>query len=69
MRSFLIPDDLTVPHARDKKKSQKIVIMAAIVCEHTAFLFVDFSRMIRLDVFRLDRDWTRDDLVPHSSVR
>ncbi|KAI1782815.1 hypothetical protein LXA43DRAFT_1103394 [Ganoderma leucocontextum] len=51
-----------------KKKPQMIAIMAAIVCDHTVFLFVDFSRMIRLDIVRLDRDWVQGDLVPQSPL-
>ncbi|TBU51721.1 hypothetical protein BD310DRAFT_833714 [Dichomitus squalens] len=66
MRSFTIPDDLTVPYARDKRAPQTIVIMGAIVCDHVAFLFVDFSRMIRFDIYRLDRAWTQADLTPES---
>ena len=69
MRSFVVPDDLTIPYARNKGKSQTLVIMAAIVCNRVAFIFVDFSRMIHFDIFRLDRHWVQDDLVPSSPVR
>ena len=69
MCSFIIPDDLTIPYARDKRAPQTIVIMGAIVCDHVAFLFVDFSRMIRFDIYRLDRAWTQGDLTPGSEVQ
>ena len=68
MRSFIVPEDLTIPYARNNAGSQTLVIMAAVVCEHVAFVFVDFSRMIRFDIIRLNRDWVPSDLVPGSPV-
>ncbi|KAI0665794.1 hypothetical protein C8Q78DRAFT_1083646 [Trametes maxima] len=66
MRSFVVPEHLTIPGARKLNKLQTLAIFAAVVGEENTLIMVDHNRLLRLHIMSLSRPWTQADLDPGS---
>ncbi|KAH9934595.1 hypothetical protein B0H21DRAFT_699318 [Amylocystis lapponica] len=66
MRRFVIPPQYQEEGSRDKARD--IGVFAAIVCEDTAIMVVDFARLVQLHIISLDRHWVGGDLQRDSML-
>ncbi|KAJ2991476.1 hypothetical protein NUW54_g8181 [Trametes sanguinea] len=68
MRSFIVPQELTVCGARSPEGSQQtMAIFAALVGEEQTLVMVDHNRLLRIHIMSLSRPWKYTDLCPEKS--
>ncbi|KAJ2981406.1 hypothetical protein NUW54_g10877 [Trametes sanguinea] len=69
MRSFIVPDELTVKGARNTDgRKQTMAVFAALVGQEDTLVMVDHNRLLRIHIMSLARPWDEQDLTPESEV-
>ncbi|CDO77527.1 hypothetical protein BN946_scf184912.g26 [Trametes cinnabarina] len=67
MRSFIVPEQLTVRGARSTAgMGPTMVIFAALVGKEHTLVMVDHNRLLRIHLMSRSKPWTADDFTPHS---
>ncbi|CDO75084.1 hypothetical protein BN946_scf185010.g9 [Trametes cinnabarina] len=68
MRSFVVPERLTIPGASRTGQHQTLAIFAAFTGEEDTIIFVDHNRLLRLHIMSLPQPWREKDLEPGSKL-